>query len=138
MSEEHITRARLRLDGTVVQVMPDGTEYPFENKTDAARLEAMTEEEIEAGALSDPDNPPLSDEELKRFSRVPLSKFIRRRLGLTQEQFAQQFGFSVGAVRDWEQGIHQPEGAVKAYLTVIARNPQAVIQALEATDVRQR
>ena len=34
------------------------------------QIEAMTEEEIEANALSDTDNPPLTDEELKRFESI--------------------------------------------------------------------
>ena len=48
----------------------------------------MTEEEIEANALSDPDNPPLTDEELARMRPVPNPRRIRERLKLTQEQFA--------------------------------------------------
>src|SRR5690625_7809016 len=58
MSDETTTiRARLLPDGTVVQVLPDGTTRPFEDedRTDWARLAAMTEEEIEATALAEPD-----------------------------------------------------------------------------------
>ena len=57
---------------------------------------------------------------------------IRRKLGLTQERFAEQFGFSVKNVRNWEQGIRQPEGAARAYLVVIDRKPDAVQEALAA------
>lgn len=55
---------------------------------------------------------------------------IRRRLGMTQHEFAIQFGFSVNTVRHWEQGRRVPEGPTRAYLTVIAREPQAVQKAL--------
>lgn len=55
---------------------------------------------------------------------------IRRRLGMTQQEFAAQFGFSVNTVRHWEQGRRVPEGPTRAYLTVIAREPQAVQKAL--------
>lgn len=55
---------------------------------------------------------------------------IRRRLGMTQQEFATQFGFSVNTVRHWEQGRRVPEGPTRAYLTVIAREPQAVQKAL--------
>ena len=48
----------------------------------------MTEEEIEANALADPDNPPLTPEELARMRPVPDPRRIRERLKLTQEQFA--------------------------------------------------
>jgi putative transcriptional regulator len=57
---------------------------------------------------------------------------IRRKLGLTQERFALQFGFSVKNVRNWEQGIRQPEGSARAYLVVIDRKPDAVQEALAA------
>jgi putative transcriptional regulator len=57
---------------------------------------------------------------------------IRDRLGLTEEEFAAQFGFSAAAVRQWEQGQRQPEGPARAYLLVIDRAPKAVQRALRA------
>lgn len=59
-------------------------------------------------------------------------KTIRERLGLSQEEFALRFGFSIGAIRHWEQGRRHPEGPARAYLKVIDRNPVAVEQALAA------
>jgi putative transcriptional regulator len=55
---------------------------------------------------------------------------IRGRLGMTQQEFARRFGFSVNTVRHWEQGRRVPEGPTRAYLTVIAREPKAVQKAL--------
>jgi putative transcriptional regulator len=55
---------------------------------------------------------------------------VRERLGQTQEEFARSFGFSVGSVRNWEQEHRQPEGPARVLLTVIAREPDAVIRAL--------
>ncbi len=55
---------------------------------------------------------------------------IRGRLGLTQQQFAVRFGFSVNTLRHWEQGRRVPEGPTRAYLMVIDREPQAVQKAL--------
>lgn len=132
MKDEHITRARLLPDGSVVRRMPDGTQQPLESRTDWARLEAMTEDEIEAAALSDPDNPPLAGEELARMRRVPDPRAIRQQLGMTQEQFAVSFQIPVGTLRDWEQRTRRLDGTAKAYLRVIEKAPQAVIQALEA------
>jgi putative transcriptional regulator len=57
-------------------------------------------------------------------------KAIRGRLGMTQQQFASSFGFSVNTVRHWEQGRRVPEGPTRAYLKVIAREPKAVQKAL--------
>ena len=55
---------------------------------------------------------------------------IRQGLGLSQAQFARRFGFSVGAVRGWEQGLRQPEAAARILLLVIARNPGVVDEVL--------
>ena len=133
MSENDIVRARRLPDGTVVQVLPDGSTRPFEDRTDWARLEAMTEEEIEANALSDPDNPPLTDEELARMRPVPNPRRIRERLKLTQEQFAARFEVPLGTLRDWEQGVSYPDSAAKILLRVIDKDPEAVINALART-----
>jgi len=55
---------------------------------------------------------------------------IRNRLGMTQEEFAGKFGFSVDTLRHWEQGKRQPEGPARAYLLVIDRAPKEVQRAL--------
>jgi putative transcriptional regulator len=59
-------------------------------------------------------------------------KAIRAKLGLTQDQFAARFGFSVNTLRHWEQGKRIPEGATRAYLIVIDRAPETVEKALKA------
>ena len=56
---------------------------------------------------------------------------IRTKLGMTQEEFAGRFGFSVNTLRHWEQGSRQPEGPARAYLLVIDRAPKAVQKALQ-------
>ena len=53
-------------------------------------------------------------------------KAIRGKLGLSQEAFASRFGFSAAAVRDWEQGRAEPDQPTRAYLTLIARDPEHV------------
>jgi putative transcriptional regulator len=57
-------------------------------------------------------------------------KMIRSRLGLSQPVFASHFGFSAGAVRDWEQGRKRPEACARVLLTVIDKDPDAVMKAL--------
>lgn len=59
-------------------------------------------------------------------------KAIRQQTGLTQESFAARFGVSLGTLRHWERGDRQPHGPARVLLQVIAKNPQAVLQALEA------
>jgi putative transcriptional regulator len=55
---------------------------------------------------------------------------MRRKLGLTQAEFAIRFGLTLARVRDWEQNRSSPDGAVRAYLKVIEREPKAVERAL--------
>jgi putative transcriptional regulator len=57
---------------------------------------------------------------------------IRKRYGLSQAQFADRFGFTLGAIRDWEQNRRTPEGPTRAYFVVIDREPDAVLRALSA------
>jgi putative transcriptional regulator len=51
---------------------------------------------------------------------------IRKALKLTQEAFAERFGFSVGAVRDWEQGRRRPEASARILLKVIEKHPEVI------------
>jgi putative transcriptional regulator len=59
------------------------------------------------------------------------TKAIRKTLGLTQVQFAARHGFSLGAVRDWEQGRAMPDQSTRAFLKVIAAEPATVERVLE-------
>ncbi|MCC6167149.1 MAG: type II toxin-antitoxin system MqsA family antitoxin [Caldilineaceae bacterium] len=55
---------------------------------------------------------------------------IRRRMGLTQEQFSAKYGFTLAAVRNWEQGRRRPERAARLLLKVIETHPEVVEDAL--------
>ena len=77
------------------------------------------------------DDLPLSDVDLHGMARTPQVKIIRRALKLSQQEFADQFQIAIGTLRDWEQNRVEPDGAAKAYLKVIAREPDAVRKALE-------
>ncbi|MFZ5501919.1 MAG: helix-turn-helix domain-containing protein [Pseudomonadota bacterium] len=55
---------------------------------------------------------------------------LRRNMGMTQEQFAARFGFSVATLRHWERGDRSPQGAALVLLNVIKRAPDAVQAAL--------
>lgn len=117
-----ITIARMRRDGTVVEVLDDGSERPFPDMP----MRPMTEEEIEAAANSDPDARPMTEDELRNARRVPRVKTLRRALQLTQEEFALRFRIPLDTLRDWEQGRSEPDQTAQAYLKVIATDPEAV------------
>ena len=55
---------------------------------------------------------------------------IRTRLGLSQEAFAQTYGFALSAVRDWEQGRRRPERSARVLLKIVEKEPEAVTRAL--------
>ncbi len=99
-------------------------------KIDWSRLDAMTEEQRHGAAMADPDARPMTEEEWAAAPRVPQVKVIRRVLKLSQDDFAAQFHIPVGTLRDWEQGRKEPDAAAKAYLRVIAREPDVVRKAL--------
>ena len=104
---------------------------PFRLSEEAkARLDAMTEEDIQRAAESDPDNPPLTEEELDRMANASLIQRVRRRSGMTQSGFARAYRINLARLRDLEQGRTKPDSALVAYLTVIERAPEAVKRAL--------
>jgi len=92
----------------------------------ANRLRSMTAEAIERAARGDSDAQPLTETDLKRMKRTPQAKIIRRALELTQEEFAARYHIPLGTLRDWEQGRAEPDQPTRAYLTLIACDPDHV------------
>lgn len=116
-----------KTDGKVVRRHPDGREEVVSRRP----VRKMTDDEILAAALADPDTQPLTEAQLDRMHRLPRTRALRRALGLSQEEFAARYRIPVGTLRDWEQGRFEPDAAARAYLTVIAREPEMVRKALE-------
>jgi putative transcriptional regulator len=63
---------------------------------------------------------------------------LRRALGLTQEEFALRYHIPLGTLRDWEQGRCAPDRTAKAYLHVIARDPEGVSRLLRTGPNQRR
>ena len=126
----------MRSDGSLVRVLPDGSEQPLP----IPPSRPMTDAEIEAAALTDPDAQPMTADQLANAKPVARVKTLRRALRMTQEEFAERFHLSLATVRDWEQGRTQPDQAASTYLEVIARNPKMIMQTLgtEAEATAQR
>ncbi len=109
-------------------------------KVDWGKVDATTEADIARHAREDGTQTP-SDREWQKMVRegrvvfVPPAKVdvrsIREKLDLSQSEFAARFGFTAGAVRQWEQGRRQPQGPARVLLTIIAREPGAVSRALK-------
>lgn len=99
---------------------------PPRGGTDWARIEAMTEDEVLAAALADPDAQPLSPEKLAKMRRVSPVKALRQRLGMTQTEFAEAFGLPVSTLRDWEQRRSTPDAPARALLRAIELEPETM------------
>jgi len=121
------TTARIRADGTVVEILDDGSERPFPETP----IRPMTEDEVHAAAMADPDARPMTPEERARARRVPRVRTLRRVLGLTQEEFAARYQIPLGTLRDGEQGRTEPDQPARAYLKMIASNPEGVWKSLK-------
>jgi len=113
-----------------MEVLPDGTTRPLPDRTDWSRVDAMTDEEVHAAAMADPNARPMTPEEMAKARPVPRVRTLRRALGLTQEEFAARYHIPLGTLRDWEQGRTEPDQPARAYLKVIASNPEEVSRAL--------
>ena len=107
----------------VVRYSPDNLPT---DRTDWARVRAMTDEEVMAAALSDPDAQPLTPKQLARMRRVPRVKWLRERLGMTQVEFAEAFHLPLSTLRDWEQHRSTPDAPARALLLAIERDPKGM------------
>jgi len=124
----------MKKTGTTRLTLEPG-QAPPPGDTDWDRVRAMSDAEVRAAALADPDAQPLTREQLARMRR-PVARegqvrAVRQRLGMTQEQFAEAFRLPIGTVRDWEQGRSEPDAPARALLRVIEREPDAARRALD-------
>ena len=97
-------RLRLKADGRIVELR-DGQEFPL--------MSASSDAAVPTGAADVRD--------------------IRRRVHLTQQEFATKLGVPVETIRNWEQGKRMPRGPARALLAVIAHAPDMVFAALAKT-----
>jgi putative transcriptional regulator len=114
----------------IVRYTLDPNNLPPVDKEAFARLALLTDEEVEARALSDPDNPPMTEDELARLRTCGVAKRARKATGLSQADFAATYHFTLGRFRDLEQGRTQADSAILAYLRLIAQDPVGVAASL--------
>jgi putative transcriptional regulator len=114
----------------IVRFTLDPNNPPKLTEAQRARLDALTDEEITAAALSDPDNPPFTEEELQILDDVNFLRGVRDATGLSQAKFAEAYRINLARLRDLEQGRTRPDSALRAYYTVIAQRPDVVAACL--------
>jgi putative transcriptional regulator len=91
---------------------------------DWQRLDGLTDDEITAAALTDPDNPPLTPEQLAMMRRPSLARRVRGKLRMTRERFAVAYGIPVDVLRSWERFETEPTAVEARYLELIERDPE--------------
>lgn len=69
----------------------------------------------------------------RKRSGTPKTHHPRKKLCLSQQEFAARFGFAIGSVQNWEQGRRRPSGSAQILLTLIDRHPEVVEEALRAS-----
>ena len=104
-----------------VTLDPSNPRLP-KGRVNRRKLDATSDTDIAAQQRED-DAAALQDS--AKFARR-----VRRRLGLTQEEFSARIEVPVHTIRNWEQGKRSPTGAAKALLRVLDRAPESALQAL--------
>ena len=109
-------RVRLKADGRLVEILPDGSEGPILISNGAHTPHVN-------GARSSANG---------RVVEAAYARNVRGQTGLTQTAFAARIGVPVETVRNWEQGKRSPRGPARALLKVIERAPEAAFAVLGA------
>lgn len=115
-------RARLRTDGEVVRLLADGSEAEMPAQADWGRIDATTEADIARHQAE--------DDTAAREDAAAWARYVRHKVGLSQDAFAARLGLPVATVRNWEQGKRLPRGPARALLRMIAKAPETALAAL--------
>ena len=93
-----------------------------------AKIDATTEADIRRHMREDDQKQTI----LAGFMPVIPPQSLRKRLGMTQEEFAKALRIPLSTLRNWEQGRVMPDPAARSLLTIVAKNPKAALRALAA------
>jgi putative transcriptional regulator len=120
-------RLRLKADGRVVEILPDGSERPVQETLPAA-TPSSSRLASRLAALAPRSARPKTDADYARA--------IRAATKLTQAEFAERIGVPIETVRNWEQGKRSPRGPARALLKVIEQAPDLAFAALSPARTR--
>ena len=107
-------RVRLKADGRLVEVLPDGSERPM--SSDPLAIAAAAHQAARSADA--------------RLQDATYARSVRGRTGLTQSAFAARIGVPVETVRNWEQGKRSPRGPARALLKVLEEAPDTAFAVL--------
>jgi putative transcriptional regulator len=90
-------------------------------------MDATTDEDVRCHMIEDGEDP---DEEPPHFEAVVLPQDVRKKLHMTQADFAALLRVPIGTLRNWEQNRFVMEPAAQTLLKLIDREPEAALRAL--------
>ena len=96
------------------------------SRRDRAKIDATTESDIRRQMIEDGEDPDAEVNEADIISPW----YIRKRLGMSQQQFANTLGIPVATLRNWEQNRVVMEPATIALMRILAHEPKAALRAL--------
>jgi putative transcriptional regulator len=111
-------RVRLKADGRIVEILPDGSERVLTGRLEAA---AASPPPSPIGARASANGAPPD---------AAYARGVRARTKLTQAEFAARIGVPIETVRNWEQGKRSPRGPARALLKVIDKAPDVAFAVL--------
>ncbi len=85
---------------------------------------AMTDDEITAAALADPDAQPITPEQVAAYRAPAMCKVIRNKLGMTRSRLAEAYGIPLDTLQAWERHRSDPTEVERNYLRLIERAPE--------------
>jgi putative transcriptional regulator len=100
-----------------------GASFQF-SEEDRRRFKNLSDAEKERRALADPENPPLTEQELSRMVLAREVRLVREKTGLSQSQFAARFHIGLARLRDFEQARSEPDFIVRVFLRMILEDPR--------------
>ena len=110
-------RVRLKADGRIVEILPDGSEGALPHRLDLAAVRSVPAAHARAQRCV---NPPAA----------AYARGVRARTRLTQAEFAARIGVPIETVRNWEQGKRQPRGPARALLKLVDHAPDVAFSVL--------
>jgi putative transcriptional regulator len=96
------------------------------SRRDRAKVKAMTEDDIRRHMIEDGEDPDATP----RKADIISPWYIRKRLGLSQQAFADTLRIPVATLRNWEQNRVMMEPATIALMHILAHEPEAALRAL--------
>lgn len=95
-------------------------------RVDIRKLRSTTEADIRRHMIEDGEDPKRAAKGADVFT----PQALRKRLGMTQTEFAQALRIPVATLRNWEQGRNAIDPAARSLLILVARDPEATLAAL--------